>query len=111
QDVDLDQMTRYSRNRQWTIGRRWAGGAPFAPPARPAAGAAYFFSKSPSRWDFNASTLSPVRSCSLAASPFTVHLKLNLRPTGITSAAFFFASSFPSNPVILALTSPSFATV
>jgi hypothetical protein len=72
--------------------------APLAPPAGLAAATDYFFSKSPSRGDFNTLALSPVRSSSLAASPVTVHLKLNLRPTGVLSAAFFFASSLALEP-------------
>src|SRR5262249_45427461 len=60
----------------------------------------------PSRWDFNASTLSPLTSSSVALSSLAFHLKVNLRPTGRNSAAFAFA--FPSSSVIVASTVPSF---
>src|SRR5262245_19730995 len=96
---------------QATDDRPQRAGAGRHPPRPPAAGTGYFFwSYSPSRWDFNCSTFSHFRSSSLAVSSLTFHLKLNSVPTGTFSATCFFASSFPSNSVTLALTSPPFST-
>src|SRR5262249_19003886 len=79
------QRRRRERLFDWRVFLQGAGlgerGPLLPPPA--AADRDYFFSKSPSRWLFIISgTLSPLIFSSLAASPFTVRLKLNWKPTG-----------------------------